>query len=169
MQKMKSWVKRHKHLRKIARSLILPFKRDTSLNDFITFEEGFALASDWAEKLPKDFDIIVGVPRSGLIIASIIATKMGKPLKTPDDFIRGIVWFSSDAKAPKINKVLLIEDSVSQARALNNAYGLLKNYDPTLQIKRASLYASKDATAFLITTTFYQAAFRMELAKFTWD
>jgi hypothetical protein len=149
MQQLKSWVKSHKRLRKMVRKIILFFKHDSSLDDFTTFEEGFALASDWAEKLPKDFDAIIGVPRSGLIIAGIIASKMGKPLSTPDDFVRGIVWFSSDAETPKINKVLLVEDSVSQARALNKAYDLLKNYNPSLQIKRASLYASKDAANFL--------------------
>jgi hypothetical protein len=52
--------------------------------EFITFQQLTEWTIEWTKRLPQDYDVIVGIPRSGLIVASIIACRLGKPLTTPD-------------------------------------------------------------------------------------
>lgn len=131
---------------KKARNFLKPIKTYS----FVTYEDGFALASQWAEHLPKDFDCIIGVPRNGLMIASALASKMGKPLSTTDNFVRGIVWFSKDVEKPKTyRKVLLVEDAINEGRSMQRDYELLRSFNCDLIIKRASLFAKGSSTNWL--------------------
>ena len=67
----------------------------------------------------SDYDIIVGIPRSGMIAASILATKYGKPLATPDMFLKGKYWISDFYTGSiSTNKVLLIDDSCSSGSSI---------------------------------------------------
>jgi uncharacterized HAD superfamily protein/adenine/guanine phosphoribosyltransferase-like PRPP-binding protein len=70
----------------------------------------------------SDYDIIIGIPRSGLIIASILATKYGKPLSTPDMFQKGKYWVS-DCYTGIVNtgKILLVDDSCSSGSSILKA------------------------------------------------
>lgn len=137
---LRSFVKSHKQLLTAARTvkhLMNPTKHNWHV---ITFEDVFALASDWANILPQDFDCIIGVPRSGLLIANVLASKMNLPLSTTDDFIRGNVWFSKDYTKPsKYRRVLIVEDAISTGRQLRKDIEKLQAYDPDLEIKVACL------------------------------
>jgi hypothetical protein len=91
--------------------------------------------------LPKDFDCILGVPRNGLLVASVLALKMGKPLSTADDFVRGIVWTSRGYEKPSTYKrVLLVEDAVNSARTMKEDIAKLKAYDANLEVKTGCLF-----------------------------
>lgn len=118
---------------------------------------------EWSKTFNSDFDIVIGIPRSGLIIASIFATKFGKPLSTPDVFINEQkYWFSgvgNSSNKPEleghkisIRKVLLIDDSMTRWEFENSIMG--KNYKmihekyPELEIITASLYVTKRTKTF---------------------
>jgi hypoxanthine phosphoribosyltransferase len=98
-----------------------------------------------SQKIPNDFDIVIGVPRSGLWVGDIIACKFGKPLSTPTNFVRGEIWMSKDypTGGKKIKKILLVDDTVATGKRLKNIIKLLKNYDKNLDIKVAVLFVRK--------------------------
>ncbi len=141
MSAVKNVIRKHRRLLAIAKACkqaLKPVKHDWHV---ISFEDVFGLAVDWADMLPKDFDCIIGVPRNGLLIANVLACKMGKPLSTADDFIRGIVWYSKDAEKPTVyRRVLLVEDAVANARAMKADIEKLNNYNPELEVKTACLF-----------------------------
>jgi hypoxanthine phosphoribosyltransferase len=141
MNSAKNFIRNHKRLLSIARACkhaLHPVKHDWHV---VTFEDIFGLAVDWADMLPKDFDCIIGVPRSGLLIANVLAAKMGKPLSTADDFVRGIVWVSKDSeKGSAYKRVLIVEDAVDTARALKEDIAKLKAYNPLLEVKTGCLF-----------------------------
>ena len=143
MSKLKVFIKQHKHLLSLARAckhVLHPARRNWQV---YSFNEVFGLAVDWAQSLPKDFDCIIGVPRSGLLIANVLASAMNKPLSTADDFTRGIVWHSKDCVKPSVYKrVLIVEDCVDSARALKEDIAQLLVFNPDLEIKTASLFAN---------------------------
>jgi hypoxanthine phosphoribosyltransferase len=146
---LKSWLSRNPFLFRGAKKAKYYFRQPKAYS-FVTYEEGFALASQWAEHLPKDFDCIIGIPRNGLMIASVLASKMGKPLSTTDDFARGIVWYSKDVEKPtNYQKVLLVEDAVNEGRSMQRDYDSLRKLCPDLIIKRASLFAKGNSTSWL--------------------
>ena len=76
-------------------------------------------------KIPRDIDFIIGIPRSGMIGASIIASYLNVPLIDIESFINGfqpwgglrLEYFTKTHV--KTNKVLVIDDTVSSGRAMN--------------------------------------------------
>ena len=64
-------------------------RRKISPNIFstvVSYEQAAAYTKLLTKEIPNEFDLVIGVPRSGLFIASIIATKFARPLSTPDLF-----------------------------------------------------------------------------------
>lgn len=61
---------------------------------FITVGELVMWANEWLKSFPTTYDLIVGIPRSGLLVASIIGLKLGKPLTTPELFSLDRYWIS---------------------------------------------------------------------------
>ena len=45
----------------------------------------------WVQKLPRDIELIVGVPRSGLLVASLLSLYMNVPLTDAEGFLEGRV------------------------------------------------------------------------------
>jgi len=108
---------------------------------FFSMEDAFLLSQNMIRKLSScEIDVVIGIPRSGLMVASLVALKLGKPLSTPDTFIEGKVWRSKkiDGKEKPVN-VLLIEDVVHQGRALAESLEALKQYQASLKITKAAL------------------------------
>lgn len=71
------------------------------------------------------FDVVVGIPRSGMIPASIIATHLQMPLADPAGLAKGIVHGRSGARVNAGNRVLLVDDSCNKGRAMAAAASLL--------------------------------------------
>ena len=133
----------------------------------VSFSEGFLFAADWAKKIPNNFDVIVGVPRNGLLIANVLASAMGKPLSTPNCFVRNEVWFSKDGVFPKkYHSVLLVEDTIDLGRALDKAEEQLLEYDKNLEIKKASLFVSSRAKE---KVDYYYASLKGNSTFFEWN
>lgn len=75
-------------------------------------------------KIPRDIDFIIGIPRSGMIAASIISSYLNVPLIDVNSFIAGLEptggarlgYFNYNHH--KTNKVLVIDDTVSSGRSM---------------------------------------------------
>ena len=107
--------------------------------EFITYKE---LNNDILKnlhKIPKDIDVVVGVPRSGLMLASIIALYLNKPLSDIDSFINGTMLEVGKTKNVKgikkeykeLNKILIVEDSILSGNSIIETKEKLKkvNYN----------------------------------------
>jgi len=106
----------------------------------VSYEEAVTYTKKLAKLIPNNFDVIVGIPRSGLFVADVLATKFGRPLSTPDLLVKGEIWESSLIKSPKkIKRILLVDDSVGSGESLKKAYNKLLRYDKNLIIKKAAL------------------------------
>lgn len=71
------------------------------------------------------YDAVVGIPRSGMIPASIIATSLQLPLTTPEAYRAGIIHGRSGRAEPAGKRILLVDDSCNKGRAMVRAVGLL--------------------------------------------
>ena len=72
------------------------------------------------------FDVVVGIPRSGMIPAAMIATHLGLPLADVAGFSRGIVNGRSGRPMQGGNRVLLVDDSCNKGRAMASAAAQLR-------------------------------------------
>lgn len=76
-------------------------------------------------KLPHDLDLIVGIPRSGMLPANLVALYLNKPFTDIDSFIDGKIYSSGergkDLESLNIHKVLVMDDSIASGNAMNKA------------------------------------------------
>lgn len=76
-------------------------------------------------KVPHDIDIVVGVPRSGILPAMMIALYLNKRVVNLETFVTGrIVGAGEESQyisSGEIKKVLVVDDSVRTGSAINKA------------------------------------------------
>lgn len=88
------------------------------------------------EKIPKDIDLIIGIPRSGLLIANMLALILNKPLTDLKGYeqnrlisagnTKNTNYFIKDCKQAK--KVLVMEDSVDTGKSIIDCKNKIKNF-----------------------------------------
>jgi hypoxanthine phosphoribosyltransferase len=97
-------------------------------------------------KIPRDIDFIIGVPRSGMIGASLIASYLNLPLIDINSFINGLEPYGGlrlsyfTDKHIKTNKVLVIDDTVSSGRAMNETREKISKMNSQLQFTYMCIY-----------------------------
>lgn len=82
------------------------------------------------------FDVVVGIPRSGMLPASIIATYLQKPLADVAGYAAGIVHGRSGKALEPGARVLLVDDTVNKGRAMARAVEAL----PRARITRLCVF-----------------------------
>lgn len=87
--------------------------------------------------LPRDFDLIIGIPRSGMLPANLLALYLSKPYTDIDSFINGHIYKAGERgdffDIKSFHKILVVDDSVSSGSALakckNKLEPLAKDFD----------------------------------------
>lgn len=102
-------------------------------------------------KLPVDLDLIVGIPRSGMIPAYMIALFLNKKACSIDEFINGIDLSSGYSRevnrSQVIKKVLIVDDSIHSGVALSKTKDKIskaKNLK-NIEIKYLAIYAREQS------------------------
>ena len=80
---------------------------------------------EWLQRLPRDLELIVGIPRSGLLAASLLALHMNLPMTDVEGLIEGRVLQPGPRYAGDVvgllsepRHVLVVDDSVLLGRQL---------------------------------------------------
>lgn len=81
-------------------------------------------------KIPHDTDLVVGIPRSGMIPAYMIALALNKKVCSIDEFLSGNIGSVGDSrlecKTSPIKNILVVDDSVNSGNAVNKARNKIK-------------------------------------------
>ena len=84
-------------------------------------------------KIPRDIDFIIGIPRSGMIVASIISTYLNIPLIDINSYCASIQPYGglrlSTLSQKRNNKALVIDDTVANGRAMSEARMKLSKFN----------------------------------------
>ena len=102
--------------------------------NFRTIEDLSKIINNNLYKIPKDVDLIVGVPRSGLLAANMIALQLNKPLTDLDSFLHNKILGSGISKnknkwvnkPEEARKILLVEDSSATGITFNQTLKKIK-------------------------------------------
>lgn len=98
-------------------------------------------------KIPQNIDLIVGIPRSGMLPANLIALYLNKPYTDIDSFIEGKVYScgyrGNFIKDKNIKNVLVIDDSICTGYAIDKAKNKLKKLN--FNFIYAVIYARSDS------------------------
>ena len=116
--------------------------------NFVTLDQAAIWTSEWVEHFPRQYDLVVGVPRSGMLIASIVALKLGKGLTTPDLLKKGEYWHSNRAgqklSLDEIKHIIVIDDSVDKGRAMAKAMADIDAVDADFSVTKAALIVKEE-------------------------
>lgn len=94
--------------------------------------------------IPRDFDLIVGVPRSGMLPANLLSLYLNRPYTDIHSFMNGHIYKAGargqffDIKAFK--KILVVDDSIASGSALKECKENLKDLSAEFDIKYCAVY-----------------------------
>jgi hypoxanthine phosphoribosyltransferase len=107
--------------------------------NYINYNTLIADTYKLARQLSNKYDAIVGIPRSGLIPASVIGFYFNRPVMTPTELTNG--FYSSGHRTNKnpIKKVLLIDDSITSGSTIKENLALIKD----IEVDTAVIYTDR--------------------------
>lgn len=94
--------------------------------------------------IPRDFDLIVGVPRSGMLPANLLSLYLNRPYTDIHSFLNGHIYKAGargqffDIK--QFKKILVVDDSIASGAALKECRENLKELESQFDIKYCAVY-----------------------------
>ena len=88
-------------------------------------------------KIPRDIDLVVGIPRSGMLPATMIGQILNKPVVALDSYLDGKLYEIGQYRRPqnlitnfsKIKKVLIVDDSINSGASMKKVKEKIENSD----------------------------------------
>ena len=103
--------------------------------------------------LPKisDADLIVGIPRSGMVPAYMIGAFLNRYVCSLDEFVSGIVYSKGmrSVRDRTVKKVLVVDDSVNDGLAMRRAKERLQGKEKEFELVYMAVYAVEKATSLV--------------------
>ena len=119
---------------------------------YSSFTDLVQLISEKTNDLSCKFDLIVGVPRSGMIPAYIIALNLNLPVIDLESFVKNINPPSGERLNFKIDnkpqRILLVDDSIQSGGQLRKAIKKVSDFG-NFYIKTLAVYASEDGATYV--------------------
>ena len=112
---------------------------------FVTFAELMAWTTEWVRSFPTSYDLIVGIPRSGSLVAHILALKLGKPVTTPELLHENRYWASpQEGRTSDHKRILLIDDSISRGEKFRENEAMVRSINPKWTITTGALIVTPE-------------------------
>lgn len=94
--------------------------------------------------IPRDFDLIVGVPRSGMLPANLLALYLNRPYTDIHSFLNGHIY-KAGARSQffdisEFKKILVVDDSIASGAAMVEVKESLKHLETDFDIKYCAVY-----------------------------
>lgn len=129
--------------------------------NFISFEQLGDCIYRNLDKIPMDVDLIVGIPRSGTLVANLIALYKNLPLANVNEFISNVSLKSGSTRkcrnwirTPQEAKhVLIVDDSISSGKAIREVKQLIAEKHISNNITYLAVYALR-ATCHMVDIHF---------------
>lgn len=113
-----------------------------------------ALIRRAAARLPQDIDVIVGVPRSGLLAANLLALHRNLPLADVESFLGGRTLAGGrrllqqrTGEPGGFRRALVLDDSILSGAALREVRARFAAQPPECPVLFGCVYATSDAVA----------------------
>lgn len=105
---------------------------------------------EWIPKIEGNYDCVVGIPRSGMLVANILALKLSLPLADLDGFLEGRMLglgkrfkhIDAESFLETPRKVLIVDDSISSGTALRIAKEKIAAAKPAHALTFAAIYVT---------------------------
>lgn len=94
--------------------------------------------------IPRDFDLIVGVPRSGMLPANLLSLYLNRPYTDIHSFLNGHIY-KAGARSQffdisEFKKILVVDDSIASGSAMVEVKESLKHLESKFDLKYCAVY-----------------------------
>lgn len=94
--------------------------------------------------IPRDIDLIVGIPRSGMLPANLLALYLNKPYTDIHSFVNGHIYKAGERgqffDVNQYKKILVIDDSIASGNAIIKAKKLLLDVESHFELSFCAIY-----------------------------
>lgn len=96
--------------------------------------------------IPRDFDLIVGVPRSGMLPANLLSLYLNRPYTDIDSFLNGHIYKAGarsqffEGGDGEHKKVLVVDDSIASGSAMLECKEKLKHLEEKFNLKYCAIF-----------------------------
>lgn len=94
--------------------------------------------------IPRDFDLIVGVPRSGMLPANLLSLYLNRPYTDIHSFLNGHIYKAGARSqffdTTEFKKILIVDDSVASGSAVTECKESLKHLSVKFDISYCAVY-----------------------------
>lgn len=94
--------------------------------------------------LPRDIDLVVGIPRSGMFPANLLALYLNRPVTDLGSFINGHIYKAGERgqfiDTKQFHKILIVDDSIASGAAMIACKEQVKHLTSTFEIKYGAIY-----------------------------
>ncbi len=94
--------------------------------------------------IPRDFDLIVGVPRSGMLPANLLSLYLNRPYTDIHSFLNGHIYKAGARSqffdTTEFKKILVVDDSVASGSAMTECKESLKHLSDKFNISYCAVY-----------------------------
>ena len=125
--------------------------------EYRSFSDLNTAVKRWSKQLPKDFDLIAGVPRSGLMPANLLALYLNLPLTDIDGLLNSRLLdagkqLKKRKTLPDLSKsqrVLVVDDSVLSGKQMEAVKRRIEAANLPHTIEYAAVYMSPKSTRYV--------------------
>ena len=94
--------------------------------------------------IPRSFDLIIGIPRSGMLPANLLSLYLNKPYTDLQSFLNGHIY-KAGARSQffdisEFKNILVVDDSVASGSALKECKETMRPYEAKFNIKYCAVY-----------------------------
>lgn len=105
---------------------------------------------EWIPSMAGRYDCVVGIPRSGMLVANILALKLGLPLADLDGFLEGRMLglgkrfqnLNAEDYLKEPKRVLVVDDSISSGAALRLAKEKIEAAQVSHELRFMAVYVT---------------------------
>lgn len=97
--------------------------------------------------LSRDVDLVVGIPRSGLLVSNLLCLYLDRPMTDVDGLAAGRVMgtgyrYDGDERFEDVEKAVVVDDSVDTGRQMGTTRERLADLDLPFEVEYAAVYVT---------------------------
>ncbi|PAU84941.1 orotate phosphoribosyltransferase [Halorubrum salipaludis] len=111
---------------------------------------------NWQRELPSDLDLIVGVPRSGLLAGNLLALHLNLPLTTVEELEKRSILQSGrrlkqNEDFSSFKNILVVDDSVNTGKTIESVKTQIESLNLSMNIHYGAAYVSEQGKGYVDT------------------
>ena len=102
--------------------------------NYRSFDHLSADTQEWIVDLPDDLDLIVGIPRSGMLVSNLLSLHLNLPMTDIDGLREGRLLqtgerYDGGFDLSKFSKILVVDDTVYTGSEMTDAQATIGGFD----------------------------------------